>query len=437
MNGQGVMSGQTDAKRVRRAWYLYDAGNSAYAAVVLLAIYATYFKDAVVGGALGSFYWGIAVTTATAIVAVMAPILGTVADVSGNKKRLLLIFTTMACVFTASLFLVTEGAIVLGMVLFILAEVGYRSGQVFYNAFLPEIAAPDEMGRVSGNGWAVGSAGGVLCLLLVLAAVMAIGGSWVVRGSLVFTALYFAVFTLPFFRRVQEKAARQTLPRGRELFVLPFKRIGQTIRAARDHKEFGKFLLAFLIYNEGILMTLSFGAILGMTLFGLEQQQVIIFMIVVQIASIPGAYVPGLMTGRIGVRNTLLLSLVGMVAAVLWLFFAQSTIAFYLIGALAGYTLTALQSVSRATVGMLAPEGRSAEFYGFFAVAGRTSSAVGPAIFGAIVFHVARSLERSGKTQLLAEQIAHRYALFAIIGFLVIGGIVLLTVSRNAGRAKA
>jgi len=437
MDRQASMTEKQDTKRVRRAWYLYDAGNSAYAAVVLLAIYATYFKDAVVGGALGSFYWGIAVTTATAIVAVMAPILGAVADVSGSKKRLLLTFTTMACVFTASLFFVTEGAIVLGMILFILAEVGYRSGQVFYNAFLPEIATQDEMGRVSGNGWAIGSAGGVLCLLIVLAAVQLIGGGLVVRGTFIFTAIYFALFTLPFFRRVQEKAARQPLPKGRDLFILPFRRIGQTIRAARNHKEFGKFLLAFLLYNEGILMTLSFGAILGATLFGMEQQQIIIFMIVVQVASIPGAYVPGLMTGRVGVRNTLLLSLLGMIGAVLWLFFAQSTIAFYIIGALAGYTLTALQSVSRATVGMLAPEGRSAEFYGFFAIAGRTSSAVGPAIFGAIVFHVARSLERGGEAALAAEKLAHRYALFAIIGFLMIGGLVLLSVSGKAGRHGA
>lgn len=430
------MKASSETQKARRAWYLYDAGNSAYAAVVLLAVYATYFKDTVVGGALGSFYWGIAVTAATAVVAVVAPILGAVADASGNKKRLLLFFTTMACVFTASLFFVTPGAIVLGMVLFILAEIGYRSGQVFYNAFLPELATQDEMGRVSGNGWAIGSAGGVLCLLIVLAAVKGIGGALVVRGALVFTALYFAAFTLPFFRRVKEQTARQPLPKGRELFVVPFRRLAQTIRAARDHKEFGRFLLAFLLYNEGILITLSFGAILGATLFGLAQEQIIIFMILVQVASIPGAYVPGLMTGRIGVRNTLLLSLIGMTAAILWLFFARSTIAFYVIGALAGYTLTAIQSVSRATVGMLAPEGRSAEFYGFFAIAGRTSSAVGPAIFGAIVFHVARTLERGGETAILAEQAAHRYALFAIIGFLVIGGLALMTVSSRAGKVK-
>jgi len=419
----------------RRAWYLYDAGNSAYAAVVLLAVYATYFKDAVVGGALGSFYWGIAVTTATAIVAVIAPILGTLADASGNKKRLLLLFTVMSCVFTASLVSVTTGAIALGMALFILAEVGYRSAQVFYNAFLPEIASEEEMGRVSGNGWAIGSAGGVLCLLIVLVAVRTIGGTLVVRAALVFTAFYFAAFTIPFFRRVKERATHQSLPRGRELVFLPFRRLGQTIRAARTHREFGRFLLAFLLYNEGILMTLSYGAILGATLFAFEQQQIILFMILVQIASVPGAFLPGLAIARIGIRNTLLISLAGLAGGVLWLFFTRSPIAFYAIGAIAGFTLTAVQSVSRATVGLLTPKGRSAEFYGFFAVAGRTSSAVGPAVFGAIVFHVARRLERGGQAATLAEQAAHRYALFSIVGFLLLGGLLLMSVSGKAGRS--
>ncbi len=428
------MTGERSEKRARRAWYLFDAGNSAYAAVVLLAIYATYFKESVVGGALGSFFWGIAVTAATAVVAVISPMFGAIADVSGSKKRFLLLFTVIACTFTASLFFVTEHAVVLGMALFILAEIGYRSGQVFYNSFLPEIASESEMGRVSGNGWAIGSAGGVLCLLVVLAAVKLIGGALIVRLSLVFTALYFAAFSVPLFLHLDEKGDRRPLPRGRDLLRVPFLRLAETLRAARRHREFGKFLLAFLVYNEGILITLSYGAILGSTLFGLARDQIIIFMILVQVASVPGAFVPGLLTEKLGFRNVLLMSLVGMVGAVVWLFFTRSVVAFYAIGAVAGFALTGVQSVSRATVGLLAPSGRSAEFYGFFAVAGRTSSAVGPAVFGAIVFHVANVLERGGETAILAEQAAHRYALLSIIGFLIVGTLILLTVNRRAGR---
>jgi len=424
------------AKRARRAWYLYDAGNSAYAAVVLLAIYATYFQEHVVVNnlSMGSFLWGIAITTATAIVAVLSPILGTIADVSGRKKLFLFRLTAMSCLFTASLFFVTPGAVALGMALLILAEVGYRGSQVFYNSLLPDIATENEMGRVSGNGWAIGSAGGVVCLLIVLAAVMAIGGALVTRLAMVFTAVYFALFTIPLFRRVQEKGERRPLPKGMDLVKLPFQRLAQTFRAARQYREFGKFLLAFLIYNEGILITLSYGAILGKTLFGLQTEGIIVFMIVVQLASIPGAFVPGLMIGRIGVRNTLLLSLAGLLAGVLWLFFAESVIAFYVIGAVAGFCLTGVQSVSRGTVGMLAPAGRSAEFYGFFALAGRTSSAVGPAIFGSIVLSATNALQRSGQPADAAVMGAHRYALLTIVVFLVVGGALLLRVTGKAGR---
>jgi len=146
--------------REHLAWYLYDFGNSAYAAVILLAVYSAYFKGTVVGGAEGSRYWGISVGIAMLVVAIIAPFLGAIADFSASKKRFLLIFSIITWVFTALLFFVQKGDIYLGMIFFIIAEVGYRSGQVFYNSLLPEIAEPEDMGRVSGNGWAIGSFGG-------------------------------------------------------------------------------------------------------------------------------------------------------------------------------------------------------------------------------------------------------------------------------------
>jgi UMF1 family MFS transporter len=147
-------------------WYLYDFGNSAYAAVILLAVYSAYFKGTVVGGAEGSRYWGISVGIAMLITAIIAPILGAIADFSASKKRFLLIFSAITWVFTGLLFFVEKGDVLIGMLFFIIAEIGYRSGQVFYNSLLPEITEPEERGRVSGNGWAIGSLGGILCLLI-------------------------------------------------------------------------------------------------------------------------------------------------------------------------------------------------------------------------------------------------------------------------------
>src|SRR5574340_864077 len=159
-------------RRERWAWYLYDFGNSAYAAVVLLAVYSAYFKETVVGGAEGSRLWGIAVGIAMLVVAVLSPIFGTIADFSGSKKRFLFAFTALSCLFTGLLFLVQRGDVLIGMLFFILAEIGYRSSQVFYDSLLPEIASSEDIGEVSGNGWAVGSAGGIVCLLIVLGLIM-------------------------------------------------------------------------------------------------------------------------------------------------------------------------------------------------------------------------------------------------------------------------
>jgi UMF1 family MFS transporter len=383
------------------------------------------------------------------VVAFLSPILGAIADYAGSRNRFLFLYTAICCVFTAALFTVTENAIVVGMVLFILAEIGYRSAQVFYNSLLPGIASEEETGRVSGNGWAIGSAGGVVCLVIVLAMIMVIGGDdparklLMTRLSFIVTAIYFAIFALPLFTQLRERPAQGALPRGKLLLRLPFQRIAETFRAVRTYKEFGRFLLAFLIYNDGILMMLGFAAILGTVLFGMGTEQMIVFMILVQLASIPGAFVMGWITDRLGARSALLLSLAGMLISAIWLYLATSVVAFYLIGVLAGFSLTGAQSVSRAMVSLLAPTGRSAEFYGFFAVAGRTSSSIGPFVFGFIAYRVTQWLQNRTGEELtqqaldIAAQQGHRIAVLAIAVFLLVGALLLLFVNEKAGRQLA
>ncbi len=426
-------------RRERWAWYLYDFGNSAYAAVVLLAIYSAYFKGAVVGGAQGSRLWGIAVGIAMFIVAITSPVLGTLADFSGSKKRFLFFFTAQTVVFCGALFFVQEGNWFIGMLFFILSEIGYRSAQVFYNSLLPEIAAPEEMGRISGNGWAIGSLGGIICLLIVLVpVVLTKSNPLVIRLSLVFTAIYFAVAAIPAFLWLQERAQPQKLPQGENYLTLAFKRLGHTFKAVKRFREFIKFMIAFLIYNDGILMVLDFGAILGAVLYGMEQQELIIFMIIVQITSVAGAYLFGLLADDFGGKRSLVISLLLMIVPVVWLYFSHSKLEFYFIGGWAGFALTGVQSVSRTVVGMFSPAGHSAEFYGFFAVTGRTSSFIGPTIFGLMAAEATEWYQRTRQmTALAAEQAGHRVALFSIIAFLMVGLTLLLLVNEKKGKAAA
>ena len=437
-----MISSPTETSATRRerwAWYLYDFGNSAYAAVVLLAVYSAYFKGSVVGGAEGSRLWGIAVGIAMFVVAITSPVLGTLADFSGAKKRFLLFYTALTVAFCAMLFFVQKGDWLMGMVFFILAEIGYRSAQVFYNALLPEIAKPEEMGRISGNGWAIGSFGGIVCLLIVLVPIVLTGSNpLVVRLSLVFTSLFFAVSSLPIFFWLRERAEPQELPKGESYLSLAVKRLGRTFRTIKQFKEFVKFIIAFLVYNDGILMVMNFAAILGAVLHGMEHQELIIFMIIVQVTSVVGAYLFGLLADDFGGKQSLVIALLLMIVPVIWLYFSYSRLEFYFIGGLAGFALTGVQSVSRAVVGMFTPPGKSAEFYGFFAVTGRTSSFIGPTIFGVLAAEATEWYQKAqGLAPLAAEEAGHRLALFSIAAFLVVGLLLLLLVNEEDGRAAA
>ncbi len=434
---QAAVQGERVVGRGRWGWYLYDFGNSAYAAVVLLAVYSAYFQNEVVGGAQGTRLWGIAVSIAMLVVGLTMPVLGAIADFTASKKRMLLFYTTITCVFTAMLFFVQKGDIVAGMVLFILAEIGYRSGQVFYNGLLPEIAAPDEIGRVSGNGWAIGSAGGILCLLIVLPLIVIIGGTFVVRLSLAITGLFFAVSALPLFFFLRERARPQALPPGENVLTLGFRRLAVTFRHARHYREFVKFLLAFLVFNVGIIIALDFAGILGVVLFGFDQTMLILMMILVQITSVAGAYLFGRVTDRRGSKNALFLSIAAMAVAAAGIYFFRSQASFFVLASLAGFSLTGVQSVSRTMVGQLSPPGQSAEFYGLFSLSNQISAFIGPSLFGGVVFGLAQRFQGQGVAVALADQDAHRLAVWLIVVFLAIGAIMLWRVDERAGQAAA
>ncbi len=432
-----AQSAPRSTRRERVAWYLYDFGNSAYASVILLAVYAAYFKEQVVGGAEGSRLWGLAVGIAMFVVAVTSPFLGAIADFSGAKKKFLFFFTSLSCLFTGLLFLVGKGDVLTGMLFFILAEIGYRSAQVFYNGLLPEIAAPWELGRVSGIGWAIGTAGGIVILLLILPLVILVKGTFVVRLSFVITAVFFALFALPVFLWLRERAQPQPLPPGENYLSIAVQRLRRTFREASRFREFLKFIIAFLIYNDAVIMALDFSAIIGAVLFGLNQQQLILFFILVQATNVIGAYAFGYLADAIGCKRSIVASNLFMVAIVLALYFTQTLTGFFVIGALAGIAMAGLQSVSRTMVSVMAPPGRSAEFYGLFAVAGRTSSFIGPTVYGMVAAEAALWFQRQGLAERLAEQQGQRIAILTIALFLLLGLLVLLTVNEQAARAAA
>jgi len=424
-------------RRERVAWYLYDFGNSAYAAVVLLAVYSAYFQDQVVGGAEGSRLWGLSLGIAMLVVAIISPILGAIADFSGAKKRFLFFFTSLACVGTLLLFFVGPGDVFTGMLFFIMAEIGYRSAQVFYNSLLPEIANEEDIGRISGLGWAIGSFGGIVCLVIVLALVLLVGGTFVVRLSFIITAAFYLLSSLPVFFWLKERGEPQKTDEDKSYLQIGFKRVVDTFKAVRNFREFIKFMIAFLIYNDGIIMALDFAAIIGAVLYGMDQQQLILLMIAVQVTSVVGAYLFGYLADRIGPKLSIILSLIAMIGAVVAMLFNQTLTGYFIIASFAGFALTGVQSVSRTIIGLFSPPGQSAEFYGFFAVAGRTSSFIGPTIYGILAAEVAQLYMARGVDAITAEQTGQRAALISILAFLIVGFVALLAVNERKAKEDA
>lgn len=421
------------AKRSRWSWYFYDFGNSAYASVVLLAVYSAYFKNVVVGGAEGTRLWGWSVGIAAVIVAVVSPVLGTIADFSKSKKKFLIFFTAISVIFTGLLFFVGEGDVVMGMLFFIIAEIGYRAAQVFYDALLNDVSTPETIGTVSGKGWAIGMVGGIVALLIVLVPIQLIGNE-IIHWSFLLTAIIYLISSIPTFLWVEEKPSKAHVKAGRRTFKLAFAKLAQTFRDARNYKEFIKYTVAFLIYNDGIMMLMDFASIIGATLFGMQQIQLIIFVIIIQIAGAFGALLFGRIADRKSSKEAILLSLIVLIASVVGLFFIKKLIWFYVIGFLAGFSLSGAQATSRTMVSQLAPDTKTTEFYGFLSVAGRTSTFIGPLVFGTISYRAHNWYVNNGFDAIASEQYGLLWAIGSIVAFLLIGMLILLLVKRVSAK---
>lgn len=418
-------------KKVRHAWYYYDFGNSAYAAVVLLAVYSSYFSNVVVGKAHGPTLWNYSVGIAAIIVAISSPVMGTIADFSKSKKKFLFFFSVMAVVFTGLLFFVQAGDVFTGMLFFILAEIGYRAAQVFYDALLVDVSTPETIGDVSGKGWAMGMLGGIACLVLVLVPIQLFpGNQLMIRLAFVITAVFFALSSIPMFLRVRQLNEPEKLPAGETTIAHAFKSLGNTFRDVKKYKEFMKYAVAFLIYNDGIMMLMDNAALIGGILFGMQTAQLIILIIILQIAGAAGAFLFGKISAKRSSKESLLYSLLILIAAIIGLFFFKSMLSFYIIGGIAGFSLSGVQAVSRTMVSQLTPHAKTAEFYGFLSVAGRTSTFIGPVVYGSIYALMLNRWLKAGVDEAAAKAHGVYWALGAVLAFLVIGLLLLQVVRR-------
>ena len=394
---------------------MYDFANSSFTTIIVTVIYSVYFKNVVVAqGELGTALWGRAISISMLMVAVTAPIFGAVADFSRAKKKFLFYNCYLTVIFTALLFFVKAGDIYTGMIFFIIANFAFNSGNVFYNALLPDVAPREEIGKVSGWGWAIGYIGGLIALLLMLPLVH---NNWI-RFVFPTVAAFFGIFAIPTFILLKEvkKPSKRT-----NYFRTAFKRINQSLKNIKNFKELIKFIISYLIYNDGIIIVISFAAIYGATRFDMSTKQLINYFIIANITSMIGAFIFGYIFDKIGAKKTISITLVVWIAVVVWAFLCRSINEFYLIGMLAGIAIGSSQSSSRAMLALLTPDEKMAEFFGFYSVTGRIASILGPLVYGEV-------------SRITGDQ---KWAILSVVVFFVTGAIVLQTVNEEKGKLTA
>lgn len=373
-------------------WTLFDFANTSFSVLIVAVGYSLYFKQIVVGGAgRGDFFWGLAVSISMLLTALIAPVLGAASDFSHSRKKFLFWFTIISVACTALLYFVHADMILIGSILFIIANIGFEGGIVFYNAFLPSLSRKETYGRISGYGFAMGYVGSLVSLLIAIplfAGGFAEGNLSNVRMSFLLAAGMFLVFSLPLFLFLNdvplaESSLRPLAQRTESYFKAGYKRVINTLSHLRSYKQVAQFLLAFFIYNDGILTVISFASIFAQDSLKFSLQEILILFAVVQASAIVGSLVFGSLTDRIGPKRTITVSLLCWIAVVVGAYFVESKEVFYGIGVIAGACMGGSQSASRSFMALLTPADREAEFFGFYdGFCGKASAVIGTFIFG-------------------------------------------------------
>jgi UMF1 family MFS transporter len=393
-------------RRAVAGWCLYDFANSIYVAVIPATIWSAYFANRIVGNETGQgdLWWGRAVSVSMLLVAFTSPPMGALGDFAGVRKKLLIVYTLASAGATVLLAGVAPGMVLWGFALSVIATLGFEGSMVFYNAYLPEIAPRDHHGRVSAWGFAVGYAGSLLGLLAVLPLVRRDNFA----AAFALTGLGYLLFALPAFAYLpRDQPARLG---ARAAMAGGVRESWKTFRDILRMRELRRFLLAYLIYEDGVNTVIYFSSIFAAKTLGFPMTDLLLLYAAVQISALAGSLAWAKPTDRLGPKFVVQVMLVQWALVVAGTYFVQTRGQFYLVAMLAGTGLGAIQAASRALMATLVPAGREGEFFGFYNLCGKSAAVLGPLVFGIV------SAATSGN---------QRLAILSVLFFYVAGGAIL------------
>ncbi len=369
------------------SWAMFDFANTAFSVIIVTVIYSKYFTNVVAGGQ--KWIWGLSVSVSMILAAVLSPALGAIADLSRNRKRFLLFLTLISVISTALMYFVYEGDILYGALLFILANVGFEAGLVFYDAFLPNLTEKKNFGRVSGYGFAAGYLGALIVLLIVLLILPDSSSSIYnerIRLSFLIAAAFFMIFSIPLFLFVSEPKIKSPLKKS--LIKEGLQKSFDTFKALFVEKKFpsiSKFLISFFLYNDAIITIIAFASIFAANILHMKDFELIIFFVIIQSTAVLGSFIFGIISDHIGPKKTITVTLVIWIFVVVGAAFVENAGQFYLIGLLAGLAIGSSQSCSRSLMASLIPKSSEAEYFGFYdGLFGKSSAVIGPLFYGIV-----------------------------------------------------
>ncbi len=407
------------------SWALYDWANSAFFVMIQTFIFAAYFTSSIAENeTTGTAQWGFTIGLAGFAIAILAPILGSIADVGGPRKPWVYFFAGISIVSTSLLWFAEPSIdfLMYALILAFLGTVGAELSLIFYNAMLPDLAPPDKIGRWSGWGWSLGFAGGIVCLVVGYFVLFLNGASLFgldesmaqhTRSTFLFTGIWYAIFMIPFILKTSDAPSKkksnvQAIKDG-------FSSLGNGLRMLRKQVNIFRFLVARLFYNDALVTIFAMGGVYAAGSFGFTTADIFYFGIALNLTAGLGSYGFAWLDDKSGSKKTIMISLIGLIIPVIAVIFVQSVFWFWIWGLLLGVFVGPVQAASRTLMGRMAPEEQRNQMYGLFALSGKVTSFAGPMLVGWI-------------TLIMDNQ---RWGMGVILVMLVIGLVLMLGVKED------
>lgn len=399
-----------------RSWIMQDWANSAYSIMITTAVFPLFFKAVASSGGLSdatsTAYWGYANAIGTLIVSVLAPILGALADYKNQRMPMFTFFTLSGIIATLAFSFAPEGSWLYLFIFYVISAIGFSGANIFYDGSIIDVTTNDRMDRVSSAGFGWGYIGSsipfVIFIIFQLTGILPISQTLLVKLGFVMTAIWWFVFTIPYWRHVEQKSY---IPRETQLIKNSFKRLWGTLKGIKAYKQAFLFLIAYFFYIDGVGTIFKMATAIGSDI-GLSSNDLIVVMLVVQFVAFPFSILYGVLAKRFGAKNMIFIGIVTYTFICIYALQLDSLTAFIILGLLVGTAQGGVQSLSRSLFGQLIPKERANEFFGFYNIFGKFAAVVGPFLVGIIAQLTGNSLD----------------GVFALIILFIIGGILLMFV---------